>query len=164
MCPIRIPDYGVPESLSIVARLKANPGNLLLLRNTDSDPDFQQNSLDSKNETNSIKYMLKQRRFKPFVNGGQSRLPHDQQIAEKLAVCVKPFHFSYDQALYLLEYLEFYTLMGVSHFTFYNHTIGPHVDCILQHYMRGDIPNKSTMLDAESAVSQLHTPLFQGIH
>lgn len=26
-------------------------------------------------------------------------------------------------------------ILGVSHFTFYNHTLGPRADCILRHYM-----------------------------
>lgn len=39
------------------------------------------------------------------------------------------------QALYLLEFLEMNSLLGVSHFTFYNHTLGPRAACVLQHYM-----------------------------
>lgn len=27
------------------------------------------------------------------------------------------------------------SLLGVSHFTFYNHTLGPKAACVLQHYM-----------------------------
>jgi Glycosyltransferase family 92 len=44
------------------------------------------------------------------------------------------------QALYILEFLELNNLLGVSHFTFYNHTIGPKANCILQHYIDGKIP------------------------
>lgn len=33
-----------------------------------------------------------------------------------------------------MEFIEFNRLMGVDHFTFYNHTIGPQVACILDHY------------------------------
>lgn len=39
------------------------------------------------------------------------------------------------QALYLLEYLELNAILGVSHFTFYNHTLGPRASCALQNYM-----------------------------
>lgn len=39
------------------------------------------------------------------------------------------------QALYLLEFLEMNSLLGVSHFTFYNHTLGPRAACVLRHYM-----------------------------
>lgn len=27
------------------------------------------------------------------------------------------------------------TLLGISHFTFYNHTLGPRASCVLRHYM-----------------------------
>lgn len=30
------------------------------------------------------------------------------------------------------------TLLGISHFTFYNHTLGPRASCVLKHYMAGD--------------------------
>lgn len=40
----------------------------------------------------------------------------------------------------MLEFLELNNLLGVSHFTFYNHTIGPKASCILKHYMEGKIP------------------------
>lgn len=39
------------------------------------------------------------------------------------------------QALYLLEFLELNALLGVSHFTVYNHTIGKRAGCVLRHYM-----------------------------
>lgn len=45
------------------------------------------------------------------------------------------------KALYLLEFLELNNLLGVSHFTFYNHTIGPKATCVLEHYMSGKIPH-----------------------
>lgn len=41
------------------------------------------------------------------------------------------------KALNLLEFLELNTILGVSHFTFYNHTIGPRTSCILKHYIDG---------------------------
>lgn len=42
------------------------------------------------------------------------------------------------QALHLLEFLEMNSLLGVSHFTFYNHTLGPRASCVLKHYMNGE--------------------------
>jgi hypothetical protein len=36
--------------------------------------------------------------------------------------------------------LELNHLLGVSHFTFYNHTIGTKAQCILKHYIDGNIP------------------------
>lgn len=53
-----------------------------------------------------------------------------------LAVCVKPLHYLYDRAVWLIEFVEFYFLMGVQHFYFYNHTVGSHVDAVLRSYMR----------------------------
>ncbi|KAL9925607.1 uncharacterized protein ACN2A1_014144 [Glossina fuscipes fuscipes] len=157
LCPVRTPDYDVPQHISIVARLRAPPGNLLQLRNTDFDPDFKKfhnkskrNKTESKSNLNSPTTTLDLTKFAP-----------EDHIPEKLAICVKPFHFDYDQALYLIEYLEFYALLGVSHFTFYNHTIGPQADCVLQHYVTGDVPDKSTASDVEANVSQIHIPKFE---
>ncbi|XP_065084259.1 uncharacterized protein LOC135706547 isoform X1 [Ochlerotatus camptorhynchus] len=108
LCPIRGPFPEIPYAVSVVSKIKSPPGNVLLLRNTDNDPDFN-------NRT--------------FSN-----------IPNSIGVCVKPLHFNYDQALYMLEFLELNNLLGVSHFTFYNHTIGPKASCILQHYVNGDLP------------------------
>ncbi|XP_055685178.1 uncharacterized protein LOC129791169 [Lutzomyia longipalpis] len=105
ICPLRAAKLNVPQAVSIVARLRLPPSNVLLLRNTDRDVDV------NRTVTNST----------------------------ELGVCVKPLHFNYDKALYLLEFLELNSILGVSHFTFYNHTIGPRVACILKHYMNGDI-------------------------
>lgn len=38
----------------------------------------------------------------------------------------------------MLEFLELNTILGVSHFTFYNHTLGPRASCVLKHYTNGD--------------------------
>ncbi|XP_040168091.1 uncharacterized protein LOC120903000 isoform X1 [Anopheles arabiensis] len=108
LCPIRGPYPEIPHAVSVVSKIRAAPGNVLMLRNTDNDPDF----------TN-----------RTFSN-----------IPNSIGVCVKPLHFNYDQALYLLEFLELNNLLGVSHFTFYNHTIGPKASCVLQHYVNGDLP------------------------
>ncbi|KAG8191806.1 hypothetical protein JTE90_022799 [Oedothorax gibbosus] len=53
----------------------------------------------------------------------------------EIAVCVKPFHFSYDRATWLLEFIELHRVLGAEHFFFYNHTIGPNVDALLRNYM-----------------------------
>jgi len=50
------------------------------------------------------------------------------------SVCVKPIHFNYDNILPFLEWIEFHKLMGVTRFTFYNHTIGSNVNCLLSQY------------------------------
>lgn len=136
LCPVRVPPLDVPQYVSVVSRLRAPPGNLLTLRNTDQDADFAKPSAN-------------------FSGGGdfQRPLPHTppsgEQIPDRMAVCVKPFHFSYDQALYLMEYLEFYALLGVSHFTFYNHTLGPRASCVLHSYQSGQVPGNLTTYDLE---------------
>ncbi|GIY83049.1 glycosyltransferase family 92 protein [Caerostris extrusa] len=56
-----------------------------------------------------------------------------------LAVCVKPLHYSYDRATWLLEFIEFHRILGVEHFFFYNHTVGPNVDVLLRHYISQNI-------------------------
>lgn len=48
------------------------------------------------------------------------------------------------QALYLLEFLEMNTLLGISHFTFYNHTLGPRASCVLQHYMNDSLHSNAS--------------------
>lgn len=171
LCPVRPAELEVPHYVSIVARLRAPPGNLLQLRNTDWDTDFAHlrkppaaaaNSSGNAAQTNaSAAQHLRQRqqpqyhRHATMSPAGAEYLPFglptDEQIPDKIAVCVKPFHFNYDQAFYLMEFLEFYALMGVAHFTFYNHTLGPHATCVLQHYIDGDIPNTSTAWDVDLA-------------
>lgn len=143
LCPVRPQEYEVPQYVSIVARLRAPPGNILELRNTDWDRDFTVTT-DSKSANQSSASNSKANSVPMPV---KTRFPMENDIKDDIAICVKPFHFNYDQSLFLMEYLEFYSLMGVSHFTFYNHTIGPHVSCILDHYVRGDIPGNSTAED-----------------
>lgn len=36
------------------------------------------------------------------------------------------------------------SLLGVSHFTFYNHTLGPRASCVLKHYTSGDFGSSGT--------------------
>lgn len=130
--------------MSVVSRLRAPPGNLITLRNTDQDMDFaQQSAPPAQGNVNATGRTGATRR--PMAQAP----PSGEQIPDRMAVCVKPFHFSYDQALYLMEYLEFYALLGVSHFTFYNHTLGPHASCVLQSYQRGQVPGNLTAFDWE---------------
>ncbi|XP_075150391.1 uncharacterized protein LOC142224498 [Haematobia irritans] len=54
LCPVRPQEYDVPQYVSIVARLRAPPGNLLELRNTDWDRDFtQMRETHTNNQTSS---------------------------------------------------------------------------------------------------------------
>ena len=53
----------------------------------------------------------------------------------ELTVCVKPLHYNFSRIDQLVEFVEFHRLLGVTHFTFYNHSIGAQVDCVLRRYI-----------------------------
>lgn len=144
LCPVRAPLLEVPQFVSVVSRLRAPPGNLITLRNTDQDPEFAQQPVPPAPSNASAAGQSGTTR-RPSAQAP----PSGEQIPDRMAVCVKPFHFSYDQALYLMEYLEFYALLGVSHFTFYNHTLGPHASCVLHSYQQGQVPGNLTAFDWE---------------
>ena len=55
-------------------------------------------------------------------------------VRGKMALCVKPFHNGWNKALWLVEFLEMYKLLGVHHFIMYNHTVGGDVERILEQY------------------------------
>ncbi|KAJ8974724.1 hypothetical protein NQ317_000390 [Molorchus minor] len=93
LCPLA--NRTVPSAVSIVARVKDSPSNLLAV-------------INNYNETTPT---------------------------NKFAVCVKPLHFDYNREIQIMEFIELNRLMGVEHFTFYNHTIGRQVDCILRDYV-----------------------------
>ncbi|KAJ1527536.1 hypothetical protein ONE63_007505 [Megalurothrips usitatus] len=97
LCLLRA-NQTVPAVVSVVARLRVRPHNMLAVRPLDR-PD--------------------------------GAPPPDPA---SLAVCVKPLHFSYNRPVEMLEFLELNTMLGADHFTFYNHTIGPQVSCILHDY------------------------------
>eukprot|EP00095_Tigriopus_kingsejongensis_P000761 maker-scaffold727_size105747-snap-gene-0.17 protein:Tk00761 transcript:maker-scaffold727_size105747-snap-gene-0.17-mRNA-1 annotation:"conserved hypothetical protein" len=61
---------------------------------------------------------------------------YSPEIADKMVVCVKPFHYNWDRALWLVEFIETYKLLGASHFVFYNHSVGPLVDKLLKKYVQ----------------------------
>lgn len=143
LCPVRPPEYDVPDYVSIVARLRAPPGNILQLRNTDWDEDFIKEPLLSSNKLETS-LRPKTEQISDAINSKQEL---EKEMKDEIAICVKPLHFDYDQSLFLMEFLEFYALLGVTHFTFYNHTVGPHASCVLEHYIRGDIPGNSTAQD-----------------
>ena len=48
----------------------------------------------------------------------------------KIAMCIKPFHYDWNRAIWLVEFLELYKLLGVRHFVFYNHTLGKDVEAV----------------------------------
>lgn len=59
----------------------------------------------------------------------------EDSYQHELTVCVKPLHYNFNRASQLIEFIEMHRLLGVSHFTFYNHTIGDRVDCVLRRYI-----------------------------
>lgn len=107
MCPLPA-NKTVPVAVSIVARLRDPPVNLLAV-------------INNHNETSSQP---------SWMNGGGN----SGTVPYKFGVCVKPLHFEYNRDLQILEFIEFNRLLGVDHFTFYNHTIGDQVNCILKDY------------------------------
>lgn len=40
--------------------------------------------------------------------------------------------------------MEFNTILGASHFTFYNHTLGRRANCVLKHYMNRELTSSDT--------------------
>lgn len=69
------------------------------------------------------------------------------EIANQLTTIFNSFLFkSFKQALHLLEFLKFNTVLGVSHFTFYNHTLGHRSNCMIKHYYmnRDNLPDNTS--------------------
>ncbi|XP_076763785.1 uncharacterized protein LOC143431133 [Xylocopa sonorina] len=85
----------VPETVSVVARLKATPTNRILVQN---------------------------------------RPESRTKDKELLAVCVKPLHYDYNRVLQLIEFIELHRLLGASHVTLYNDTVGAEAGCALKYY------------------------------
>ncbi|XP_034193188.2 uncharacterized protein LOC117610200 isoform X1 [Osmia lignaria lignaria] len=85
----------VPETVSVVARLKAAPTNRILVQN--------------RPETRT-------------------------KDKESLAICVKPLHYDYNRVLQLVEFIELHRLLGASHVTLYNDTVGTEAGCALKYY------------------------------
>lgn len=69
----------------------------------------------------------------------QNNLKHNQSSVaseNRMALCVKPLHYDYNKLDNLIEFIELNSILGIDHFLFYNHTVGPKVDCLLRHYAR----------------------------
>ena len=49
-------------------------------------------------------------------------------------MCVKPLYRQYDRAVWLVEFIEMYRLLGVTDFIFYNHSVGENVERVLRYY------------------------------
>ncbi|XP_035707046.1 beta-1,4-galactosyltransferase galt-1 isoform X2 [Folsomia candida] len=59
------------------------------------------------------------------------------RIKHQFGVCVQPI-FSYDDTPRFVQWMEYNILMGATHFTFYNISIGPSVSCVLEEYKNSD--------------------------
>ncbi|KAI5636955.1 glycosyltransferase family 92 domain-containing protein [Phthorimaea operculella] len=53
---------------------------------------------------------------------------------ENIHVCVRPLHYSYNDVDWMVEWIEFNRILGVTHFYFYNMSIGDNIDCMLRNY------------------------------
>ncbi|KAJ8680224.1 hypothetical protein QAD02_016011 [Eretmocerus hayati] len=53
-----------------------------------------------------------------------------------MAVCVPTLHHNYDKYMNLIEFIEFYWMMGVDHFTIYNSSASENVSLVLEYYKK----------------------------
>ncbi|XP_015597945.1 uncharacterized protein LOC107269043 [Cephus cinctus] len=66
----------------------------------------------------------------------QNRPDDRPKIRESLAICVKPLHYNYNRVLQLVEFIELHRLLGATHITLYNDTLGVEAGCTLREYER----------------------------
>ena len=52
---------------------------------------------------------------------------------------ISVLHHSFNRPLDLIEFVEYYLLLGASHFTFYNSSVSAEVDSVLQYYVNRDL-------------------------
>lgn len=72
-------------------------------------------------------------------------------VLDDFAICVKPIHFEYNNINEIIEFIELNQIIGVKHFTLYNHTVGSNVDCILKNYVdKGKVQILPWKLNIES--------------
>jgi hypothetical protein len=57
-----------------------------------------------------------------------------KEADQSMGLCVKPLHNQYNRAVWLVEFIQLYNLLGVTHFVFYNHSIGPDVQRVLEYF------------------------------
>ena len=64
-------------------------------------------------------------------------LNRKQSIPKRnFTVCVKPFHFNFSKAFALVEWIELNILLGAEYFTFYNYTLNPKLNPIIEWYSK----------------------------
>ena len=55
-------------------------------------------------------------------------------------MCIKPLYNGFNRALNVVEFIEFYKLLGATHFVFYNLRVGDNMEKVLRDYKeRGEI-------------------------
>ncbi|KAJ8678534.1 hypothetical protein QAD02_014321 [Eretmocerus hayati] len=64
----------------------------------------------------------------------RNRLGNRPTARKPLAICVKPLHYEYNRVLQLIEFIELHMILGASHVTLYNDTVGEDASCALRHY------------------------------
>lgn len=55
---------------------------------------------------------------------------------DTIHICVKPLHFLFDRKDWIIEWMEFNRLLGVSHFYMYNKSVSETLSCTLNYYVR----------------------------
>lgn len=53
---------------------------------------------------------------------------------------MQPLHYEYNRYIAFLEWIELNRLLGLGHFYFYNHTVGPEVELILKSLLKQQQP------------------------
>ena len=61
------------------------------------------------------------------------------EMNRTFTMCLTPIHFNRTIAYDIVEWVEYYRLMGVDHFVIYNFTSDPETDRILNHYKNKEI-------------------------
>ena len=65
-----------------------------------------------------LRHETKQRHYNTFFTGNKPNL----------AVCIKPLYNGFNRALNVGEFIEFYKLLGATHFVFYNLRVGDNME------------------------------------
>ena len=81
----------------------------------------------------------------PVINSRNGGTGTYQINKTDVGVCVKPIHFHYNKTLELIEFIELNKILGVTKFTFYNHTMSDEVSCVLNYYMKQETDSVSVM-------------------
>ena len=67
--------------------------------------------------------------------GRMKQLDLDLKEQNKFGVCIKPIHSNFSSPQSIIEFIELYKILGVSHFTFYSVSVSRQTSCLLQKYI-----------------------------